>query len=77
MALVPFIIIQFYVSYKFPSVYHRQQNTLYLQSWQILRSEFIASSTRLPQIKDLPSIIGCEPIRNFKKLFLQMLAPLG
>ena len=27
-------------------------------------------------IEDLPSIIGCEPIRNFKKLFLQYLPTL-
>ena len=31
----------------------------------------------VPQIKDLPSIIGCEPIRGFKKLFSQNLPLLG
>ena len=32
---------------------------------------------RQPQIKDLPSIIDCEPIRSFKKEFSQNLTPLG
>ena len=31
----------------------------------------------LPQIKDLPSIIGCEFIRSLKKLLLQNLRPMG
>ena len=30
-----------------------------------------------PQFKDLPSNIGCEPIRSYKKLFSQNLPPLG
>ena len=32
---------------------------------------------RRKRVKDLPSIIGCEPIRRFKKLFSQNLLPLG
>ena len=28
--------------------------------------------TRLLQIKDLPSVIGCEPIKCFKKSFSQV-----
>ena len=45
----------------------------------ILRKEFIAYLNCYPRqlkIKDLPSIIGCEPIRSFKKLFSQNLPPL-
>ena len=38
---------------------------------------FMVCYLRLPQIKDLPSIIGCEPIRSFKKLYPQNLPPLG
>ena len=33
--------------------------------------------TRPLQIKDLPSIIGCEAIRSFKKLFSQNISLLG
>ena len=66
-----------------PHMYHQQQNTLYHQRWQILRRELFALSwfilcwPRLLPIKDLPSIVGCEPIRSFKKLFSQNMAPLG
>ena len=58
-------------------MYHRQQNTRYPQRWQILLREFLTLSRfmicypRLLQIKDLLSIIGCEPIRSFEKLFSQ------
>ena len=52
---------------------HRHQNnTLYPQRWQILLKKIIVLSrinamlTRLPQIKKLPFIIGCEPIRSLK-----------
>ena len=31
----------------------------------------------LPQVKDIPSTRGCEPIRSFKKSFSQNLSPLG
>ena len=31
----------------------------------------------LPQFRDFPSIIGCEPFRSFKKLYSQNLPPLG
>ena len=47
-------------------MYHRQQNNLYHQRWQILRKEFLALSRFmlyypfLPQIEDFPSIKGCE-----------------
>ena len=32
---------------------------------------------RLPQIEDLPSIIGCQPIKSFNKLSSQNLPPWG
>ena len=41
-------------------------------------SKFMLFQALLPQIiKNLPSIIDCEPIRSFKKLFWQNLPPLG
>ena len=58
-------------------MYHRQQNTRYPHRWQILLREFLTLSRfmicypRLLQIKDLLSIIGCEPIKSFEKLFSQ------
>ena len=48
-----------------------------LNMWQILRGGFLALSSFTLcypgqlQIKDLPSIIDCEPIRSFMKLFSQ------
>ena len=33
--------------------------------------------TPISQIKDLPFIIGCEPMRNVKKLFKQNLTTFG
>ena len=50
-------------------VYHRQQNSLYQQSCQILRKEFLTLSRFMlwcPQIKDHSSIIGCQPIIKIK-----------
>ena len=55
--------------------YHLQQNTLYPQRGQILRREFLVlsrfmlcSRSRLAHIKDLPSTIGCEPIKNVSRI---------
>ena len=65
-------------------MYLQQQNTLYPQKV----ADFAKRMSCVTQIyamltpptkkkKDLPFIIGCEPIRSFKKLFSQNLPPLG
>ena len=51
--------------------------------WQILRREFLTLSRfmlcypSLPQNKDLPSIIGCKPIRSFQEIAFAKSATYG
>ena len=53
-------------------MYHRQQNTLYPKCGRFSDENFMRylDLCYVEQIEHLFSIIGCEPIRSFKKIII-------